>query len=81
VVEVLGDARLRRSLEELGFVPGAAVTVLRQVRGDVIVRLAESRLAIGRACAGQIATVAADQATACPGAAQMAPARLARSGL
>jgi ferrous iron transport protein A len=57
VVAVAGAAPARRDLEQLGIVPGAVVTVLRQVRGDVIVRVAESRLALGRSRAACVETV------------------------
>jgi Fe2+ transport system protein FeoA len=46
VVGVCADGDTRNQLEHLGFVGGADVSVLRQVRGDVIVRVGQSRLAL-----------------------------------
>ncbi|MDR0592096.1 MAG: ferrous iron transport protein A [Bifidobacteriaceae bacterium] len=50
------EPRLRRNLEDLGFVAGAEVTVVRRLRGDVIVRVGDSRIAIGQSCAQSIIT-------------------------
>ena len=56
VTGLTAEPRLRRSLEDLGFVAGAEVSVVRRVRGDVIVRLGDSRIAVGQDCAQSIRT-------------------------
>ena len=49
-----GNREIKGHLEDLGFVPGGTVTVLSDLGGNVIVRVKESRLAIGREMAVRI---------------------------
>lgn len=49
-----GNKEIKGHLEDLGFVPGGAVTVLSTLGGNVIVRIKESRLALGREMAQRI---------------------------
>ena len=49
-----GSKQVKGHLEDLGFVPGGTVTVLSDLGGNVIVRVKESRLAIGREMAVRI---------------------------
>jgi ferrous iron transport protein A len=54
VKKVGGKTETRQFLEKLGFVPGAHVTVVTQISGNVIVNIKESRVAISREMAGKI---------------------------
>jgi Fe2+ transport system protein FeoA len=54
ITEVCAGPETRGALEELGFVAGADVSVARQCRGDVIVRLGASRVALAREHAASI---------------------------
>ena len=49
-----GKEDTRRFLENLGFVAGAAVTVISQVEGNIIVNIKDSRVAIGKDMANKI---------------------------
>ena len=48
VKKVGGKAEVRAHLENLGFVAGAAVTVITSLGGNIIVRVKGSRVAIRR---------------------------------
>lgn len=54
VKKVGGKTEVRQFLENLGFVPGAKVTVVSENGGNVIVNVKESRVAISREMAGKI---------------------------
>lgn len=54
IINVGGKEDTRRFLENLGFVPGAAVTVVSSIGGNLIVNVKESRVAIGRDMANRI---------------------------
>lgn len=54
ITKVGGNADTRKFLENLGFVPGALVTVINEIGGNVIVNIKESRIAISRELAGKI---------------------------
>lgn len=49
-----GREDIRHHLENLGFVPGAAVTVVSINNGNVIVNVKESRIAISKEMANKI---------------------------
>ena len=49
-----GKEDVRRHLENMGFVPGAKVTVISINNGNVIVNIKESRVAISREMANKI---------------------------
>ena len=49
-----GKQEVRAHLENLGFVVGAAVTVINAVGGNVIVNIKDSRIAVGREMAQKI---------------------------
>jgi ferrous iron transport protein A len=51
---VAGTPQLRQSLEDLGFVPGAPITVIRRMRQDLVVQVHQSRVAIGAQAAGHV---------------------------
>ena len=55
VKKVSGKEETRKFLENLGFVPGAAVSVVSKIGGNVIVQIKESRVAISREMAVKIA--------------------------
>lgn len=48
IKKVGGKEETRKFLESLGFVAGGAVTVISDIRGNVIVNVKDSRVAIGR---------------------------------
>jgi ferrous iron transport protein A len=52
--KVGGRSETRQFLENLGFVPGANITVVNEINGNVIVCIKESRVAISREMAGKI---------------------------
>ena len=54
IKKVGGKEDTRRVLENLGFVVGAAVTVISQVEGNIIVNIKDSRVAIGKDMANKI---------------------------
>ena len=54
IKKVGGKEDTRKFLENLGFVTGAAVTVISTVGGTVIVNIKDSRLAIGTDMASRI---------------------------
>ena len=54
IKKVGGTEDTRRFLENLGFVVGAAVTVISQVEGNIIVNIKDSRVAIGKDMANKI---------------------------
>ena len=54
IKKVGGKEDTRRFLENLGFVVGAAVTVISQVEGNIIVNIKDSRVAIGKDVANKI---------------------------
>ena len=54
IKNVGGKEDTRRFLENLGFVVGAAVTVISQVEGNIIVNIKDSRVAIGKDMANKI---------------------------
>jgi ferrous iron transport protein A len=54
VKRIKGKTETRQFLENLGFVPGAYVTIITEISGNVIVSIKESRVAISREMAGKI---------------------------
>ena len=54
IKKVGGKEDTRRFLGNLGFVAGAAVTVISQVEGNIIVNIKDSRVAIGKDMANKI---------------------------
>ena len=54
IKRVGGKAEVRKHLENLGFVPGALITVISETKGDVIVRIREARVAISHEMANKI---------------------------
>ena len=54
IKKVGGKEDTRRFLENLGIVAGAAVTVISQVEGNIIVNIKDSRVAIGKDMANKI---------------------------
>lgn len=54
IEHVGGKEEVRRHLENLGFVPGASVTVISVNDGNVIVNVKEARVAISREMANKI---------------------------
>ncbi len=54
VVEVRGGHGMRRHLTDMGFVPGATVTVTAGHGGSLIVKLLNSRIVLGRGMAQRV---------------------------
>lgn len=54
IKKIGGKEDTRQFLENLGFVTGAAVTVVSTVGGNLIVNIKESRIAIGKDMANRI---------------------------
>lgn len=52
--KVGGNGETRRFLENLGFVTGAAVTVVSTISGNMIVNIKESRIAVNHDMAKKI---------------------------
>ena len=49
-----GSPEMKKHLEDLGFTPGSAVTVMNTIGGNLIVKIRESRVAISREMASRI---------------------------
>ena len=54
IKRILGNAQMRRHLENLGFVVGSPFKVLNGLNGDLIVSIKDSRVAISREMAEKI---------------------------
>ncbi len=54
IKKIGGNPETRKFLENLGFVPGGAVTVISQISGNIIVSVKDSRVAINREMASKI---------------------------
>ena len=52
--KVGGKEDIRRFLENLGFVAGAAVTVISDIGGNLIVNVKDTRVAVGKDMANKI---------------------------
>ena len=54
IKKICGKIETRQFLENLGLTPGSKITIICENRGNVIVSIRESRIAIGRDTAGKI---------------------------
>ena len=54
IKKVSGKPEVKKHLENLGFIPGSSITVLSRVRGNLIVKVKESRIAINEEMARKI---------------------------
>lgn len=54
IKKIGGKDETKRFLESLGFVAGGEVTVVSEIRGNMIVNVKEARIAISKAMAGRI---------------------------
>lgn len=54
VKRVGGAPAVKKHLEDLGFAPGARVTVISEIAGNVIVNVKDARIAISREMAQKI---------------------------
>lgn len=54
IKKVGGSSKIKRHLENLGFIPGSTATVISIIAGNVIVSVKESRIAISREMAQKI---------------------------
>ena len=54
IKRVGGKEEVRKFLGHIGFVVGAAVTVISEIKGNMIVEVKDSRVAIGKDMANKI---------------------------
>ena len=54
IKKIGGSPEVKKHLEDLGFVPGAVVTVINTIGGNVIVNVKEARVAVSREMAQRI---------------------------
>ena len=54
IKKIGGKEETRRFLENLGFVVGGTVTVISQIGGNMIVKVKDARVAIGKDMANKI---------------------------
>lgn len=54
IVKVGGKEEVRKFLENLGFVDGTVVTVVSSLGGNLILKVKDSRVALGRDMASKI---------------------------
>ena len=54
IKKISGKTEIRQHLETLGFIIGTPVMVVADIRGNVIVKIKESRIAISREMANKI---------------------------
>ena len=54
IIKVGGNTEIKKHLNDLGFVPGAEVSVVSELAGNVIVNVKETRVAISRELAQRI---------------------------
>lgn len=54
IKKIGGTPEIKKHLESLGFVPGAGVTVITTLGGNVIVKVKEARVAVSREMAQKI---------------------------
>ena len=54
IVQVGGKEEVRKFLENLGFVDGTVVTVVSSLGGNMILKVKDSRVALGRDMASKI---------------------------
>jgi len=54
IKKVSGKDDVKKHLEDLGFVAGGNVTVIAMIRGNIIVNIKESRIAISKEMASKI---------------------------
>ena len=54
IKRVVGKEEVRKFLGNIGFVVGAAVTVISEIKGNMIVEVKDSRVAIGKDMANKI---------------------------
>ena len=52
--KITGRGEVRQHLAELGFVTGGDITVVSQIRGDLILQVKDSRVALDRSMANRI---------------------------
>ena len=54
ILKITGKDEVRQHLAELGFVVGAAVTVISEMGGNLIVQVKDSRIALDQTMANRI---------------------------
>lgn len=59
IVKIGGKEETKQFLERLGFIVGTQVTVISMINGNMILRVKDARVAIGKEMATKIMVVAA----------------------
>lgn len=54
IKRITGKPEVKKHLENLGFIPGACVTVINEINGNMIVVVKEARVAISKEMAQRI---------------------------
>jgi len=54
IIRLSGKPETKSHLEDMGFVPGAVVTVVSEAQGNIIINIKETRVAIGKEMANKI---------------------------
>ena len=54
IVKIIADEKVKKHLENLGFIVGDRVNVITEQNGNIIVKVKESRIAISREMAMKI---------------------------
>ena len=52
--KVGGSQKMKKHMEDLGFVVGGTVTIVSEINGNLIVNVKDTRIAISREMAGKI---------------------------
>ena len=52
--KVGGSPEIKKHLEDMGFVTGAAITVVSTINGNLIVNVKDSKVALDKSLAGRI---------------------------
>ena len=54
ISRISGKAETKRHLENMGFVPGAEVTIVSELAGNLIINVKDARVGIGKELAARI---------------------------
>lgn len=54
IMRIGGNPKIKKHLEQLGFLPGSEITVVTKIKGNVIVNVKEARIAISEEMARKI---------------------------
>lgn len=54
IKRINGQDETKRFLENMGFIPGGAITIVSEIGGNMIVNIKEARVAISKSMANRI---------------------------